>query len=135
MRRFSKSYPNEPTALKHIRQDIEAFAGECGVGEPALSELKTAIGEAAMNAVEHGHVPNSSIRVDYVHEDNSISVRMVDSGGGIGKSEKSWEKAIHKPGPGGYGMSIIKAFVDEFRFNKIPGDGAEIQMVKRLNRA
>ena len=75
--------PSEPgNERMAIDQVAEAVAG-LGLDEARLERLKTAVGEATMNAIEHGNQnrPELPVEVSVVADEASLTVRITDQGG------------------------------------------------------
>ena len=103
----------------------------CGFSSLQIADIRLAVGEAATNAVEHGHVPGSTIDVEWWFEANELWISIEDHGGGLATSEKTWMRAVDKVGEGGFGMLLMNRLMDDVRLAKIPGDGAKLIMRKR----
>lgn len=131
MKQFRKTYPSIRRAATDIRRDTEDFAKSCGFRDDEIADITLAVGEASTNAIEHGHVPDSLIEVECRFEPNEIWISIEDSGGGLSMAEKTWTRALHKLGEGGFGMLIMSTVMDEVQFAPIPGDGAKVVMRKR----
>jgi serine/threonine-protein kinase RsbW len=134
MKRFHKTYPSQPNAVTAIRRDAEGFANSCGFSGDELSDIMLAVGEASTNAIEHGHVPESEIEVDCWFDASELWISIEDSGGGLATVEKTWSRAVHKLGEGGFGMRIMGSVMDEVVLEPIIGDGAKLIMRKRRGK-
>lgn len=134
MKRFRKTYPNQPKAAEAIRRDTEGFANSCGFIGDELSDIMLAVGEASTNAIEHGHVPDSEIEVDCWFDASELWISIEDSGGGLAPIEKTWSRAVQKLGEGGFGMRIMGTVMDEVMLEPIPGNGAKLIMRKRRGK-
>lgn len=58
------SFPSELGFEKIAREAIAAFARRVGFDQEQIEDLKTAIGEACINAIEHGNQCEPGMRVD-----------------------------------------------------------------------
>ncbi len=65
--------------LAALRRTLRELGREVGLVPESVDDLVLAVGEAASNAVKHGHEASCEVRL---HEDR-ISVRIWDRGGGI----------------------------------------------------
>jgi anti-sigma regulatory factor (Ser/Thr protein kinase) len=131
VKRFVKQYASETKAVRCMRDDIAAFARACGFSDDMVNEISIASGEAFINAVEHGHVPGSSVDVAYSSDEHGLTMSIKDAGGGIPLSEKTWKSVIEKPNPGGYGRIMMNALMDEVITHIDPGDGTTVVMRKQ----
>ena len=106
---------NERVALAQVAQ---AVAGE-GLSPGRLERLKTAVAEAAMNAIEHGNRNQPDIPVDVVvtAADGDIVVTITDQGGapkeaGPGAEPDLAAKLAGEQAPRGWGLFLIRHMVD-----------------------
>ena len=104
-----------------IRKITEALEAE-GLNLKRLERLKTAVGEATMNAVEHGnqYSPDLDVRLRVMLSDRSITVQIIDSGGGepmqqVPESPDLEAKLNGEQSPRGWGLFLIKNMVDEMK--------------------
>jgi anti-sigma regulatory factor (Ser/Thr protein kinase) len=131
MERFARRYRNKPETAAQIREAIRRFCRTCRFSEREVWDISVAVGEACANAIEHGYVPGSDIDVRCVHNDDGISIAIHDAGGGLAESQKRWERVVHKTGPGGFGFTIMRGFVDGVRLRVSAGNGASLFLRKR----
>src|ERR1700678_4158132 len=95
-----------------------AVAKLMGFREERIEDLKTAIAEACINAIEHGNRLNEklSVGVTLFAGEDSLVVKVIDDGKGF-KAEAhrpDIDKKMHgEEGPRGMGMFLIQALVDE----------------------
>ena len=100
-----------------IDQVAEAVAG-LGLDGPRLERLKTAVGEATMNAIEHGNGnrPELPVGVSVVADDTDVKVRITDQGGERALPEVETPdleaKLAGLQTPRGWGLFLIQNMVD-----------------------
>jgi anti-sigma regulatory factor (Ser/Thr protein kinase) len=100
-----------------IDQVAEAVAG-LGLDGPRLERLKTAVGEATMNAIEHGNGnrPELAVAVSVVADDADVKVRITDQGGERPLPEVETPdleaKLAGLQTPRGWGLFLIQNMVD-----------------------
>jgi serine/threonine-protein kinase RsbW len=117
---------NERIALAQV---AEAVAGQ-GLSASRLERLKTAVAEAAMNAIEHGNrnQPEIPVDVEVVTMDGDIVVTITDQGGAPeqasqrGGRERAGGRGTEEPdiarklageqAPRGWGLFLIRHMVD-----------------------
>ena len=106
---------NERIALAYV---AEAVAGE-GLSAARLDRLKTAVAEAAMNAIEHGNKnrPEIPVNVEVVAADGDIVVTITDHGGapeeaGPGEEPDLARKLAGDQAPRGWGLFLMRHMVD-----------------------
>jgi anti-sigma regulatory factor (Ser/Thr protein kinase) len=100
-----------------IDQVAEAVAG-LELDGPRLERLKTAVGEATMNAIEHGNGnrPELPVAVRVVADDTDVKVRITDQGGERPLPEVETPdleaKLAGLQTPRGWGLFLIQNMVD-----------------------
>jgi serine phosphatase RsbU (regulator of sigma subunit)/anti-sigma regulatory factor (Ser/Thr protein kinase) len=101
-----------------IDQVAEAVAGLGLVGQ-RLERLKTAVGEATMNAIEHGNGnrPELPVEVTVTTDDTDLKVRITDQGGDRGalpdvETPDLEAKLAGLQTPRGWGLFLIQNMVD-----------------------
>jgi serine phosphatase RsbU (regulator of sigma subunit)/anti-sigma regulatory factor (Ser/Thr protein kinase) len=111
-----------PSEVGNERLAIDGVAkavAELGLPGPRLERLKTAVGEAAMNAIEHGNHarPELPVGVRVVTDQTSLRVRITDQGGERPLPEVTVPdldaKLAGQQSPRGWGLFLIKNMVDE----------------------
>ena len=101
-----------------------------------LERLKTAVAEAAMNAIEHGNKGRSDVPVyvQVLDAEGGIRVRITDRGGGVEQTDTETPdleaKLAGLQDPRGWGLFLIKNMVDEMHVSK-EGDLHTIELVVR----
>ncbi len=129
---------NERIAMERVMEAVK----ELDIDKSRLERLRTAVSEATMNAIEHGHHNRAELEVA-VHvaaSDEDIKVRITDHGGG-----RETPGEIETPDieakleglqtPRGWGLFLIKNMVDDMQVSsdehthtielslKLKGDG------------
>ena len=108
---------NERLAMDQVAEAVRSL----GLAPERLERLKTAVSEAAMNAIEHGSGGNADVPI-HVHvasTDSRLRVRIADMGLGgavpLGTSEVPdiEAKLAGEQKPRGWGLFLIEAMVDE----------------------
>jgi serine/threonine-protein kinase RsbW len=106
---------NERIALAQV---ADAVAGQ-GLSASRLERLKTAVAEAAMNAIEHGNrnQPEIPVDVEVVTIDGDIVVTITDQGGAPeqaspGEDPDIARKLAGEQAPRGWGLFLIRHMVD-----------------------
>jgi len=111
-----------------------------GFPDHRIEDLKTAIAEACINAIEHGNDSNENLCVGVtlsVHDD-SLEVKVLDGGSGISKppQKPDIDRKMHgEEDPRGMGMFLIQSLVDEAEWVKgSKGNGSYVRLVIRLDK-
>ncbi len=115
---------------KVARSAAEAVAEEMGFSPDRIEDLKTAVAEACMNAIEHGNQEDktTSVTVLLTAAPRQLEVKVSDEG------LIPMPKVFPAPGrPGednrGWGMFFISQLVDEVEITRLPKGGNQVRMV------
>jgi serine/threonine-protein kinase RsbW len=130
--------PNEPGNERLAMEKVVGAIEELRLSEQRLERLKTAVGEATMNAMEHGNKYRAQVPVEVQVEvvDRDLMVRITDSGSGpspakAGDVPDLEAKLGGSQTPRGWGMFLIARMVDEMRVSGT-SDHHTIELVIRL---
>lgn len=117
-----------------------AVAKLMGFREDRVEDLKTAVAEACINAIEHGNLMNESLSVGVVLSagKDALEVKVIDDGKGFkGPAPKpDIDRKIHgEEDPRGMGMFLIQALVDEAEWVAgANGKASYVRLVIRLDK-
>ena len=123
---------------ERIAMDCSAsFAKMAGFAPERIEDLKTAVAEACINAIEHGNKghPDTRVLVTMNFKDDRFSVSVKDGGDGILRlpRDRTVMKTIEKlQPPKGLGTFLIKQLVDEVEFNQATEEGHVVRMVFKI---
>ena len=113
------SLPSEPgNEREAVRRVVAAVCDRLPAAR--LEKLKTAVAEAAMNAIEHGNKnqPDVPVDIQVTTRDESLIVRITDRGG-LPVPEPTppdlEAKLAGRQSPRGWGLFLIEKMVDEMR--------------------
>jgi serine/threonine-protein kinase RsbW len=114
-----------------------SFAKIGGLVKDRIEDLKTAVSEACLNAMEHGNRgrPESRVVVTMYLGDKNFKVSVMDEGDGISVIPQQIDirrKVERLEPPNGMGLFLIQQLVDQVEFNKINGGGHVVKMVLRM---
>ena len=117
-----------------------SFAKIVGFLPERIEDLKTAVSEACLNAMEHGNKnhPERRVVVTMNYTDHVFSVAVVDQGEGMNEIPEiplkmDIEKKIESlETPRGLGLYLIEQLVDQVEYNKITDEGHMVRMVLKL---
>jgi serine phosphatase RsbU (regulator of sigma subunit)/anti-sigma regulatory factor (Ser/Thr protein kinase) len=113
---------NERIAMEQVAEAVEVLH----LPVKRLDQLKTAVAEATMNAMEHGnhYLPDRPVTIKVLASQVALSVRITDHGGTlILPSETGIEapdieaKLAELQTPRGWGLFLIKHMVDEMNIS------------------
>jgi serine phosphatase RsbU (regulator of sigma subunit)/anti-sigma regulatory factor (Ser/Thr protein kinase) len=113
---------NERIAMEQVAEAVEGLH----MSSKRLDQLKTAVAEATMNAMEHGnhYLPDRPVYIKVLASHSALAVRITDHGGTrILPSETGIEvpdieaKLAELQTPRGWGLFLIRHMVDEMNIS------------------
>jgi serine/threonine-protein kinase RsbW len=110
-----------------------------GFSSDRIEDLKTAVAEACINAIEHGNALNASLAVEVVlsASEDRLEVKVIDQGIGVGVAPHSpnIDRKVHgEEDPRGMGMFLIQQLVDEAEWYQGPPGKSFVRLVIRLDQ-
>lgn len=117
-----------------------SVAALMGFPSDRIEDLKTAVAEACINAIEHGNQLNEQLSVGVILSATSdeLEVKVIDNGSGIAKqpAKPDIDRKIHgEEDPRGMGMFLMQALVDEAEWVRdSKGKGSYVRLVIRLDK-
>lgn len=109
-----------------------------GFSDDRVEDLKTAVAEACINAIEHGNQHNAEVPVGVVlsANPNELQVKVLDDGNGLANPPAPVDidrKMTGEDDARGMGMFLIQALVDEVEWVPIADGQSFVRLVIRLN--
>lgn len=131
---------NLPNKMGYERIAMEcsaSFAKIVGLARDRVDDLKTAVAEACLNAMEHGNKGRTDARVIVTmnFDHCTFSITVMDEGEGVVElpEDPDIEKKVEQlQAPRGLGIFLIRKLVDEVEFNKITNQGNVVRMVLKM---
>jgi len=111
-----------------------------GFREERIDDLKTAIAEACINAIEHGNRLNEKLSVGVILSAgaDALEIKVMDDGKGMNTrpTKPDIDRKMHgEEDPRGMGMFLIQALVDEAEWVVgSNGKGSYVRLVIRLDK-
>ena len=129
--------PSELGFEKVAMSTAASMAALMGFTQDRIEDLKTAVAEACINAIEHGNKLNESLDVCVVLSMNQdgLEVKVIDDGLGIQNKPPSpdIDRKLHgEEGPRGMGMFLIQALVDEAEWHVGPPGKSYVRLLIKL---
>ena len=127
---------NEPFA----RDVVAAFSLRLNPTLDELSDVKTAVSEAVTNCIVHayGSDPRGSIRIECEADEDTLHIRISDSGRGIGDVAQAIQPfftTLEDAERSGMGFTIMQTFMTTFRVQSALGAGTVVTMSKKFSGA
>jgi serine/threonine-protein kinase RsbW len=114
-----------------------SFAKIGGLVKERIDDLKTAVAEACLNAMEHGNRdhPDSRVVITMYLGDKDFKVSVMDEGNGMSVIPQHIDIKKKIEGlepPNGLGLFLIQQLVDQVEFKKMNGGGHVVKMVLKM---
>ena len=131
------SLPNKLGYERIAMESSASFAKIVGFAQERIEDLKTAVSEACLNAIEHGNGGRLDARVIVTmeFENGFFNVSVRDEGNGIKEfplPPDIMEKIKTREPPRGLGIFLIKELMDQVEFNHVTSEGHEVKMMLKL---
>ncbi len=125
------------TELVAVRA-IEEIARRADFDQDSIGQIKMAIIEACINATEHSKMKGGKISIKSIVEDDKLIVYVYNKGLSfdsslIPESNIDIGKKILSGSHRGWGIKLMKSFMDEVEFEKAT-DGTKLKMTKLIRR-
>lgn len=122
------SFPGDLAYETIARETVASFVKRIGFSEDRIDDIKTALGEAYINASEHGNVLDPSLRIDIVctYDGQQFVTEIQDQGvqqfQKYGQPLTIEEKLAGQGSVRGMGVMLMQLLADEASF-EISADG------------
>ncbi len=119
--------PSAPGNERQVIALVEEAISSLGLPHKRIDELKTAVAEATMNAMEHGnqYAADKPVHVAVGASEEVVSIRIRDMGGDFDIPEAHTPdieaKLAELQTPRGWGLFLIKSLVDDMRVSSEDG--------------
>jgi serine/threonine-protein kinase RsbW len=131
--------PSELGFEKVAMSTASSMAALMGFSDERIEDLKTAVAEACINAIEHGNQLDSSLNVGVILSttDDELEVKVIDDGAGMDHKPALPDidrKMMGEEDTRGMGMFLIQALVDEAEWHQGPPGKSFVRLVIRLDK-
>jgi serine/threonine-protein kinase RsbW len=132
------SLPNLDGYERIAMECSASFAKIGGLIKERIEDLKTAVSEACLNAMQHGNKRRSDARVVVTMflSDKDFSVSVKDEGDGIENIPQDIDikrKVENLEPPNGMGIFLIQQLVDQVEFNEMTHSGHVVKMILKMD--
>ena len=129
--------PNQLGYERVAMGSVAAYAKSIGFLPDRIEDLKTAVAEACINAVQHGNKDreNARVVVTMSFKEGVLGISVFDEGTGFGSPPKDPDIARIMDDldpPVGFGVFLMKNLIDELEFKTSADHGNEVRMAMRL---
>jgi serine/threonine-protein kinase RsbW len=138
--------PGHGSYLAYIRAIVGDLARKVGFDEGEVAKIEMAVDEACSNVVRHAYSPNKEwcwqqrdpeIRLDLRVEDGRLTIEINDHGQRFDFANyrpARMEDHLREMKTGGYGIPIMRNFMDEVQYSSNDQTGNTVRMVKYLKK-
>jgi len=131
------SLPNVTGYERIAMASSASFAKIGGLEKDRIEDLKTAVSEACLNAMEHGNKgrPEARVVISMHLGDKDFRVSVKDEGNGIPHVPENIDirrKVERLEPPNGLGLYLIQQLVDRVDFNEKTNGGHVVKMVLKM---
>jgi serine/threonine-protein kinase RsbW len=138
--------PGQGCYLAYIRAVVGDLARKVGFDETEVAKIEMAVDEACSNIVRHAYSPDKKwcwqhrdpeIRIDIRREGSHLVIEINDHGQRFDFANYSpveIERHLREMKPGGYGILIMRNFMDEVQYSSNDQTGNTLRMVKYLKK-
>lgn len=122
--------PRDNSTLPLVRHLAKHSLWEIGVSRDCVGDVELALTEACANVVEHAS-SDDEYEVEISITDGTCEIRVVDTGHGF-DFETLGRNHAGSSDEGGRGIQLMRALVDNIRFESEPEAGTIVHLVKQL---
>ena len=138
--------PGEGSSLAHIREFIVDLAQKIGFTAEDVARIEMSVDEACSNVVKHAYSADKQwrwqhrdpeIRLAIRLESNQLVIEINDHGQRFdfaGYQPADIQVRAQDMQTGGYGIAIMRQFMDEVTYSSSDATGNTLRLVKHLNK-
>jgi len=127
--------PSRVRLVDLVHSAAEKIAEIAGFSDDEMLNIGLAVRETVINAIKHGNGEDSSKEVEILLEVTGRGLRVRIQDGGDGFDPENTADPTTRDNlmqTSGRGLLLIRAFVDDVRFNYRKGQGMEVTLEKAL---
>jgi serine/threonine-protein kinase RsbW len=144
--RISLQAPGCGKSLGFIRETVADLAGRVGFPEDEVDKIQMAVDEACSNVLEHAYATDKpwyshrdpELRLEVFTEGGRLVIEIQDHGARFDFAQYQpppLEEGIRKLQRGGFGLAIIRKFMDEIQYTSSAATGNTLRLVKYLKKS
>ena len=138
-RTFTLLVPSSTGNLAMIRDFVASVGVKAGFEENEVARITLAVDEACANVIEHAYSRDEKgqVTIRATLDDEDLAFEIMDNGRGfepLRVSEDDVAELIRRRKPGGLGMRLIRAVMDDVKYQITPGEMNGLRIVKHIRR-
>ncbi len=122
--------PRDQRSVPLVRRILAGSLTTLGVAEESISDIEVALTEACSNVLKHTD-GDEEYEVCCGIRGTHCLIKVIDRGVGFDAAREGLDEATPSA-ENGRGIQLMRALVDEVRFDHITGDGTVVQLEKQL---
>jgi serine/threonine-protein kinase RsbW len=129
--KYSLYLPRDAQTVPVARRLCRGAMEELGITRECLHDVALAVTEACANVIEHSSDSEDEYEVSVVVDETRCEIRVIDTGRGF-DHETLGEEIAATSAERGRGITLMRALVDNVRFESKPQAGTIVHLVKTL---
>ena len=127
---FQLSLPRDEASVPLTRRLIAQALEVVGVEADTVSDVEIALSEACANVLRHAKVGDAyQVRAGF--DESRAFLEIIDQGQGLSPDLPA-NDAVADDAESGRGIALMRALMDDVRFESHTGDGSSVILEKRL---
>lgn len=128
---YSINLPRDALSVPVVRRICRGTMLELGVTRSCVSEIALAVTEACANVIQHSSDTEDDYEVSIGVNEQLCEIRVVDTGRGFDSDSLS-DTEVDASSERGRGIRLMRALVDNVRFESEPEAGTIVHLQKRV---
>ena len=127
--------PSDPAVMSAVRAVTDKISLAAGLGAEEVEKLVLAVDEACTNVIRHayGNRRDGRITITFTAGEGRLEIAIRDFGAGADPATFRG-RDFKEVRPGGLGIHFIESAVDKLDYDRQPGGGMVLKMVKFISR-
>jgi serine/threonine-protein kinase RsbW len=134
LREVELALPMVPEVEIEASRTATVIADSIGMSPDRIDEVRMAVVEACINALEHSHAPDLEVYVTFQVLSEKLRIMVRDNGVGFSPDEQeepTMAGKLKSARKRGWGLKIIRGLMDEVEIHSGP-EGTTVVMSKKL---
>ncbi len=132
--KYSLHLPRDAETVPVARRLCRSAMEELGLTRACIHDVALAVTEACANVIEHSSDVDDEYEVSVLVDGESCRIQVIDTGRGFDHQSLVAEMTDVSAERGG-GISLMRALVDNVRFESRPQAGTVVHLVKQVELA